>query len=278
MWYSLLYHVGKISYWVAAEIDMIVNFVNQLLPSQLSGRSIAPILISRRLDVSTGTAIGITSFHTMLHTAIYGVLAVVGIILIFESTPLGMVGLLCVSAALYLISGLLISLGSLNTEVIDSIADRLKPSIQRIPWIGTRLAAQFDRIPQFTSDAKEVFVELLNSPKTVAVYLLGWIGAVALFPSLRIFILFEAFGVSFPQIAFLPLIIISAYSVTLLPFAPGGIGITEATAAIVFTSLGVPYEIAVSSVLVDRVIGLYLPGLLGWYPTVREDLFTAEYE
>jgi uncharacterized protein (TIRG00374 family) len=272
MWHSLLFHIGGTSYWIAGEINLIVNFVNQLLPSQLSGRSIAPILISRRLDVPIGTAIGIASFHTMLHALLYGVFATVGILVILDSISLSIAGILFVSAALYVIAGSIILLGSLNDDIVNLIAGLIKPTVQRIPQIGMYLATQFDRIPQFTSDAKETFINLSNSPRTISVYLFGWFGAVALFPSLRIFVLFQAFEVSFQYMIFLPIIIIAAYSVTLLPLTPGGIGIAEATAAAVFASLGVPYEIAASSILLDRVIGLYLPGLLGWYPTAKEDL------
>jgi uncharacterized protein (TIRG00374 family) len=272
MWYGLLRHIKPVSYRTAAEIDLIVNFVNQLLPSQLSGRSLAPLLVSRRVGVDMGTAIGLTGVSTGLYAIVYGMVALLGIGVLFEGLSTSILGLVGLSTALYVAAGVVVLVAGLNSSVVDGFVRRFEPLVRRLPRVGSRFADAFDRIPEFTHKSMIVFSETLRSPRTVGLYLVGWIGSVALFPALRIAVLFEALGASFTPVVFLPVIIIAAYSVTLLPLTPGGIGITEATAAVVFVSLGVPYEIAASSVLVDRVIGVYGPALLGWYPMVRTNL------
>jgi len=272
MWYGLLRYVKPVSYWTAAEIDLIVNFVNQLLPSQLSGRSLAPLLVSNRLDVEIGTGIGLTGVSTGLYAVVYGVVALLGIGLLFQELSASVLALIGLSTALYIAAGVVILSAGLHSGLVDGVAERVEPWVRRLPKIGARAADLFNRVPEFTQQSMALFSETLRSPRTVGLYLVGWVGSVALFPALRITVLFEALGASFTPIVLLPIVIIAAYSVTLLPITPGGIGITEATAAIVFVSLGVPYEIAASSVLVDRVIGVYAPALLGWYPMVRTEL------
>jgi uncharacterized protein (TIRG00374 family) len=65
-----------------------------------------------------------------------------------------------------------------------------------------------------------------------------------------------------------------AYSVTILPLTPGGVGVAEASATLVLVSLGVSQEVAIAVVLVDRVFGVYLPALLGAVPMATLDLST----
>jgi uncharacterized membrane protein YbhN (UPF0104 family) len=37
-------------------------------------------------------------------------------------------------------------------------------------------------------------------------------------------------------------------------------------------ALGVPAAIAGPTILIDRLLGMYLPAVVGWYPTMRLDL------
>ena len=70
----------------------------------------------------------------------------------------------------------------------------------------------------------------------------------------------------------LPLYLVTAYSITLLPLTPGGIGVTEATAVAVFAGLGIPESVAIPVIFLDRFLGVYLPALLGWYPATDVDV------
>jgi len=86
-----------------------------------------------------------------------------------------------------------------------------------------------------------------------------------------VFLLFGSFGVSVDPLL-LPLYLVTAYSITLLPLTPGGIGVTEATAVAVFAGLGLPEAVVIPVVFLDRFLGVYLPALVGWYPTTKLDV------
>ncbi|WP_336135329.1 lysylphosphatidylglycerol synthase transmembrane domain-containing protein [Natronomonas amylolytica] len=271
MWYSIVDHTTEITLLTAIEIDLVVNFLNQLMPSRLSGRSAAPLVVRQRAGVNVGTAAGITGVNTGLYGLLYAGTALVGIAVIFGRISTGLLGLLLLSTALYLVAGVLILIAGLKMEIVDALVVRLSAPSRRIPIIGSRISELFDRVPEFTGYSADVFQETLTSPRVLLVFITGWIGSLAVFPALRVYVLFGALGSGFEPATALPVILIAAYSVTLLPLTPGGIGVTEATATFVFVALGVPYEIAASTVLVDRVLGVYIPALLGWYPTVRQN-------
>lgn len=278
MWHSIVGHVTSISFSTAVEIDLVVNFLNQLAPSRLSGRSVAPLVVRQRTGMNIGFAAGVTGVNTGLYAIVYAAAAFFGIATVGTRLGVGLLAILVVSALLYLVAGSLVLLGGLNVELVDRLVVRLVPIVDRVPYVGERLSAGFDRIPEFTGYSADVFRETLVSPRVIGVFLVGWIGSLAIFPALRVYLLFGSLGGSFEPLVLLPFVLIAAYGVTLLPLTPGGIGVTEATATLVFAGLGVPYEVAASAILVDRVLGVYIPALLGWYPTVRATPVPVETE
>ncbi|QLH81356.1 hypothetical protein [Halosimplex pelagicum] len=66
--------------------------------------------------------------------------------------------------------------------------------------------------------------------------------------------------------------LVTAYSVTVLPLTPGGVGVTVVSATAVLLALGVAPELAPVVVLVDRTFGVYLPAVIGWLPAANVDL------
>jgi len=270
-WYVFIQPETSILFRTAAEIDLIVNFLNQLLPSRLSGRAAAPLVVSQRTGLSVGSSIGVTGINTAMYATMYGVVSSFGLLLLGKRLSLGILLVIGVSTALYLASGSILLVSGLNATVVDTLTERLTPVVSRLPGVGSFIAAGFDRVPDFTEQSAAVFRRTLGSPSAVGLYIVGWVGSAALFPAFRVAILFDAFGAPFTPLVTLPAVLVAAYSVTLLPLTPGGIGVTEATAAAVFVSIGVPYEIAAATILVDRVLGVYLPALLGWYPMIHEN-------
>jgi uncharacterized protein (TIRG00374 family) len=271
-WYAFIRLEKPVQFRTAAEVDLIINFINQLFPSRLSGTAAAPLVITQHTGIKMGTSIGITGIFTACYAIIYGIVSGFGVIFLIQHSSISILGIVGLSTLLYLILGLILLISGLKATMVDSLLKRLVPLVEQIPAVGTIAVAAFDRIPDFTDQSKAVFEKTLNSPLTICLYVVGWVGSVALFPALRVGIMFGAFGTQFAPLVMLPVILITAYSVTLLPLTPGGIGVTEATAAAVFVSLGVPYEAAAATILVDRVLGVYLPSLLGWYPMVRNPL------
>ena len=88
--------------------------------------------------------------------------------------------------------------------------------------------------------------------------------------------LLEAAGEPFTPAVLLPLALVTAYAVTLVPITPGGVGVAEASGTVVLASLGVPPAVGAPTILIDRFLGVYVPALLGWVPTVRLDLSRTE--
>jgi hypothetical protein len=91
-------------------------------------------------------------------------------------------------------------------------------------------------------------------------------------PGLRTVLLLGAVDATVTPVWLVPVALVVAYSVTVLPVTPGGVGVSEVSATLVFVALGVPTEAAVVVVLLDRVVGVYFPALLGWFPAARVDL------
>jgi uncharacterized protein (TIRG00374 family) len=92
------------------------------------------------------------------------------------------------------------------------------------------------------------------------------------FPALRVWLLLTALSGEFSPVVLLPVVLVLAYSVTVLPLTPGGVGVAEASATLVLTQLGVGAELAAAVILVDRSFGVYLPALLGAVPMGQLDL------
>jgi uncharacterized protein (TIRG00374 family) len=278
MWYAFLNHETPTRFKTAAEIDLIINFLNQLLPSRLSGRVAAPLVLIQRANIDMGDGIGITGVNTGVYGVTYGVVSLCGIALSLSHLSSGILTLVSISTVLYLSVGLIILVSGLNAATFDMWTERFVSFVEQIPAIGNLLNKGLKYIPEFSEQSERIFHDILRSPSTIGLYLIGWLGSIAVFPALRVALLFDTFGFFFTPLITLPAVLVAAYSVTLLPLTPGGIGVTEATAAAVFVSLGVPYEIAAASVLVDRVFGVYLPALLGWYPLVRGNPLTLKAE
>lgn len=275
-WYAFLIPETPVLFRVAAEIDLMVNFLNQLLPSRLSGRAAAPLVVSQRTGLDLGISIGIAGINTAMYAIIYGLVSGVGLIFIRNELSLGLLGVVGASTGLYIAAGVIILLAGTNATAVNTTTKQVVPILERVPAIGMFISSAFERIPEFTEQSMAVFKRTLSSPSPLALYTIGWVGSAAVFPALRVAVLFDSFGVNSIPFLTLPAILVAAYSVTLLPITPGGIGITEATATAVFVSLGVSYEIAAATILVDRVLGVYLPALMGWYPLIRKNPLTSE--
>lgn len=270
-WHVLMDAVQPTDFRAAASTDLIVNFVNQLLPSRLSGRVAAPFVLRSRTGMGYPDAAAVSGVHTGLYAVLYGLAAAIGLLLAFDRLSLAVVALLALSTALYAVAGGVVLLAGWNLTILDRLLEWVRGLARLIPRVGTSLAERVEGTVEFTAASMDAFQNLTAAPSIWARYGVGWTVALVLAPGLRVWLLLSAFGVAFSPAYLLPLYLVMAYSVTLLPLTPGGIGITEATASVVFVALGVPSTVAVSVILVDRFLGVYLPSLGGWYPSLSID-------
>lgn len=270
-WYVLIGRIQPASYREAASVDLVVNFVNQLLPSRLSGRVAAPFVLKRHTGMSLSDATAIAGLHTAMFAMWYGLTAALGLVVVFPRLSVPLVLVLGLSTGLYLLAGVLVLLGGANLTLFDRLLVGFQTLLGSVPLVGESLAARAEGIVGFTADSTARFRNLVVIPRVWLRYGAGWAIKHLVASGLRVWLLFGAFGASVEPAILLPLYLVAAYSVTLLPLTPGGIGITEATATVVFVALGVPGEVAASAIFLDRFLGVYLPALAGWYPALSPE-------
>ena len=271
-WKVLIDPVGGTDLATAAGVDLVVNFVNQLLPSRLTGRAAAPLVIRGRTGMGYSEAVAVAGVHTGLYAVLYGVGAAAGLALVVGRLSAGLLVVLALATGLYLAAGAFVLLAGTNMDLADRTVGALGGLLGRVPAVGDRLAARVRSLPAFTSESAGWFRTLSSEPRVVLPYAAGFAVALVVAPGVRVWLLLDAFGAGFSPALALPLYLLVAYSVTLLPITPGGIGISEASATAVFVALGVPAGVIVPVVFVDRFLGVYLPALAGWYPSVGLDV------
>jgi uncharacterized protein (TIRG00374 family) len=270
-WKVTMDPLRRVSLRAAGSTDLVVNFVNQLLPSRLSGRVAAPFVVRARTGMDYADAAAVSGVHTGMYALLYGGTALVGLLVALGRLSPGLVALLAASTGLYLVAGAVVVLAGTNLTLLDRLVDRVAALLRRVPVVGDSLADRRDGVLEFTEASTVASRRLYSDPGVWVRYAAGWSVALVVAPGVRVWLLLSALGPGFEPALLLPLYLVAAYSVTLVPLTPGGIGVTEATATAVFVALGVPGEAIVPVILADRVLGVYLPALAGWYPSVRLD-------
>jgi uncharacterized protein (TIRG00374 family) len=271
-WRAVIAPVSHTSLLTAGRVDLSVNFVNQLLPSRLSGRVAAPFILKAETGIDYGNATAAAGVHTAIYAIYYGLVSLVGVVAVVGRIGTGLLLVLLLSTGLYLVAGTVVLLGGMNLTLLDRFVEALSGVVERLPRIGPTLADTVRSVPDVTAASADGFRRLAVDPSVWLRYAVGWAVGLVVAPGIRVWLLFTAFGAGVESPIFLPLYLVAAYSITLLPLTPGGIGVTEATATAVFVGLGIPSSVAVPVVFLDRILGVYLPALAGWYPSLDLDL------
>lgn len=271
MWHVLLNGVGSTPFSTAVRTTLITNFVNQILPSRLSGRSVAPVVLRHYTRYDWSEVVTIAGVHTALYAVCNGVVASIGLVVFLPDFSPGLLVVLAGSVALYLLVGVGSLIAGWRFDSVGRFAHKARGPAERLPFVSKAIGAVLGRLPSFSDGVADVFASLLSDYRVLGLYASGWIASRMVFPGLRVWLLLQALNVEFSPLL-LPVVLVTAYSVTLLPITPGGIGVAEASATLVFAALGVAEPIIAPVILVDRFLGVYLPSLAGWYPVTRIDL------
>jgi hypothetical protein len=218
------------------------------------------------MDYADATAV--SGVHTGIYAVFYGVASLAGLALAVGQLSPELLAVLALSTGLYLAAGGFVLLAGANLTLLDRLLGAVAAGLRRVPRVGPALADRVPAVSEFTSESAAAFRALSVDPVVWARYGAGWVVALVVAPGVRVWLLLGSFGAGFEPAVFLPLYLVAAYSVTLLPISPGGIGVTEATATAVFVALGVPGSVIVPVIFIDRVLGVYLPALIGWYPSL----------
>lgn len=273
-WHVLLNRLRPTRFRVAAGVMLSVRFINHLTPSQAVGKSLSPAVLRQYTGYPWGLVVAVATLHTALFATLYGLVAVTGVVLFAPRFSRGLLLVVAASAVLYLVVGPLVLLvGSrLDGAAILAAGIRNRVPVQSVPYADALLDRVVETLPDVGAETADTIAGLLADPVALAGYGLGWALALLVAPGVRVWLLLDAAGVQFAPLLLLPVVLVTAYAVTLLPVTPGGIGVAEASATLVLAALGVPPGIAAATILVDRFLGTYLPAVLGWYPTMRLDL------
>lgn len=227
--------------------------MNTVLPMK-AGRAGAPALLKLFFpEIEKEDAVGGTVITTFLYALLYGAIVLIGIVII-QLPKIILLGAL-VASGIYMTIGILLYLlgrGGISKEPVERIIGLLP---EKLKFEG--------------GGAKESFSKLLTF-ENVYTYSFTWIMSFVLLQGVRVFLIFEAFGFNFPNPWLLLILPIIAYSITIIPISLGGIGLAELSAYTVYQSFGVPSSIAMSVVLVDRFIWIYLPAIAGAFILGKE--------
>ncbi len=271
MWSVLCNAIEPTPFSTAIRTTLITNYINQLLPSRLSGRSAAPVVLRHFTGHDWSTVTSITGVHTALYAVCNGFVALAGLIWFLDAFSPGLLIVLAGSIGLYLVVGVGSLLAGWRFDALVALCAPLSSVASRIGPIDRLLNRLSTQVPAFSNGVTATFTVLLGNPVVVARYVGGWVGSRMVFPALRVWLLLSVFGEPFSPIA-LSVVLVTAYSVTLLPLTPGGIGVAEASATLVFVALGVPQGVIAPVIVADRFLGVYLPSLAGWIPLSRLNL------
>lgn len=273
-WHVLMNRLQATPYRVAVGVLLTIRFINHLTPSQAVGKSLAPAVLRQYTGYSWGTVVAVATLHTALYALLYGLVALSGLTVFAPALLGGLALVIGASAGLYLlVAALLIASGTrLHAGATIAAGIRERAPVERIPYAEPILERAVSALPDVGDATAERITALRSDPIALGGYGLGWAAAMLLAPGVRTWLLLDAAGVQFEPLVLLPVALVTAYAVTLLPVTPGGIGVAEASATLVLAALGVPPGIAAPTILIDRFLGVYLPAIVGWYPAIRLDL------
>jgi uncharacterized protein (TIRG00374 family) len=274
LWWVLLRKTENTLFWTTLRIDLIIKFINHIIPSKAAGHSIAPLVVKHYTNIEWTNAVTVSVLNTGLYAMLYGLVSLCGLLIFMTRLPSRVSIVILLATGIYAGVGVLVLLAGYRVDFAGIPFGRIEHLVADIPQIGSRLPELAGELPSFTEESSILFRNLVSRPDVVILYSLAWVGTLVVFPGARVAVLISVLGGSFTPLWLLPVALVMAYSVTVLPLTPGGIGVAEASATLVLVSLGVSHEIAVVVVLVDRVFGAYIPALLGAVPAAGFDLTT----
>jgi uncharacterized protein (TIRG00374 family) len=264
--YVLLNRSRQVPVSTVAAIDLAAKFVNLVVPSRLGGEAVRPLLIRHHTDLDWPTATAIPLFVAGMTAMLTGVTTLFGVWSVGTRLSLGLRTVLLLSGLGYCAVGAGVLGAGTRLQASDRLHRFLGATIESVPTVGEWLSRKITTTLATVGRAAVPLRKIATERGAVAAVAASWAGTVMLLPAARVWVLFTALGYSFDSLFVLPVALVTAYSVTLLPLTPGGIGVSEASAVLVLSALGVPTAVAGVAVSLDRLLGVYTPALLGWVP------------
>lgn len=245
---------GSLNYRKALEVSMSGFTLSRILPG---GGATAGLFMARTLNalgVAATTAASAVFVGGALGMAVLGIIVVGGVMtLLFQGLlpPPYLVGIPVMVAA-FLFAGILL------IKMFKSAA--LRTRVQAATEKGLRLVgvrASLAGPMQFLDEVARTLPPLRRLARPARWSALNWLADAA-----SLWVLFAAFG----QWIHPGMVLVAfggANLLNALPISPGGLGLVEAGLTGTFVAFGVPAGVALTTVLVYRLISLWLPVAAG---------------
>ncbi|PSP45894.1 hypothetical protein BRC60_11465, partial [Halobacteriales archaeon QH_1_68_42] len=143
MWYVLVNGLVDASLATTARVDLVIKFVNHVVPSKAAGHSVAPLVLRHYTGVEWSDAVGLAGVNTGLYAALYGATALSSVAYFGPLTGRlsgGWLLVLVFSTGIYVAAGALVLLTGRRMDVAGRLVARLEGTLRQVPRIGDRLA------------------------------------------------------------------------------------------------------------------------------------------
>ncbi|PTD94223.1 hypothetical protein C9439_04025 [archaeon SCG-AAA382B04] len=259
-WKILIEKFNDVSMKKSLKIGLIVPFIGQILPARVSRVLGTPLVLKKKIKKTTNSiATAVTITNTILYSITYALICLLGVLLLRDKLPIWLLTLLVFSGLIYLVPYSLYKLGDNYRGNLDYFLDLINYLVGLIPFIKIDIKEKASDFVDKTLSKSSI---LLEDKKIVFEFILVFIFSLSILTGLRVWFLLKGMEASI-NIFILFFAPTMAYSISIIPITPGGIGIAELTAIFVFVSLGIPKDIAGSVILLDRIFSFYLPSLIG---------------
>lgn len=269
LWHLLFVSFQPTSFADTARVSLASNFVNVTVPSRVPALVLNPLIIRHHTGLNSTAAVTVTFVHTLLFAGLYALVATVGLVVAATHLSLKTFVFLAIAIGVYALAALLgiISLIELNT------LSELIVRARRASPFDIQISNKNSWNKSITGDIREQVISLLTNWHVLSLFTLIWLCGLVLPSGIRVGVLFFISGYEFTPIWLLPAVVVTTYSVTILPVSVGGIGVAEITASILFVSLGYPIDVVAPIILLDRLLGKYIPGVIGFVPAMSVDFY-----
>lgn len=246
----------EIDFWYTAKVNISSMTVNTLTPVVNAGG--IPIKIYGLSQKNIPTSKVLATMFAELVFEIIAFLSTIVVLLIFTSTtnaalkPLQYLGLFLIFAALF------------ATKILPRLASQ-----KNIEYLSEKILPRFTKLtPQNFSKSFRHSLEKILTDKKIALLSISISFAGLVLEFARMGLILFALGVS-PNITLILTIWTLIKLISTIPILPGGVGIVEGGMIPILTFLGLAPAISTSFILLERLIGLWIPVAIGTIITSR---------
>lgn len=159
-WWILLNGIKKTPLSTTIRIDLVIKFINHIIPSKAAGHSIAPLVVKHYTDTKLRDAATLSGLNTGLYATLYGLVSLCGLLIFFSRLSWGPAVVIFLSSVMYAVVGVLVLLAGYRLELAGVVFNRIQRFATGVPRIGSRLAGLVGKLPSFTEESAAIFSRL----------------------------------------------------------------------------------------------------------------------